>query len=92
MLLEFHLARYVIKKLKLIFFLTLVLEYSRMVDYTITVLDITKKGLTKLPVDIDNLPPNLKKIDCRNSKITSLDNLPPNLIELYCSYNQITTI
>ena len=57
-----------------------------MVDYTITVLDISRYGLTKLPVDIDKYT-NLKELHCIGNKITSLDNLPSKLEVLICHEN-----
>ena len=65
-----------------------------MVDYNITKLNISNKGLTKLtklPDDIDKYT-NLKILYCRENKITSLDNLPPTLKELYCYSNEITSL
>ena len=51
-------------------------------DYsTITELDLSNKGLTKLP-DL-SIYTNLKKLNCSSNNITSLDNLPPTIIELY---------
>ena len=54
-------------------------------------LDISNKGLTKLPDEIQYLT-NLKKLICQSNQITSLDNLPPNLQELYCNNNKITRL
>ena len=62
-----------------------------MTDYSITVLDISKKGLTKLPDDIDKYT-NLQELDCDNNEITILDNLPSNLQELYCYSNNLTSL
>jgi Leucine-rich repeat (LRR) protein len=62
-----------------------------MTDYNITILNISNKGLTKLPDDIDKYT-NLKVLYCYNTKLTSLDNLPPTLKELYCYGNQITSL
>ena len=57
-----------------------------MTDYsTITVLDLSNKGLYKLP-DL-SIYPNLQTLDCSNNKLTSLDNLPIGLQELNCSNN-----
>ena len=57
-------------------------------DYSsITELDLSNKGLTKLP-DLSKYT-NLKKLNCSSNQITSLDNLSLTLIELYCSNNQI---
>ena len=55
-------------------------------DYSnITELDLSNKGLTKLP-DL-SIYTNLKKLNCSSNNITSLDNLPPTIIEL--DQNQI---
>ena len=59
-----------------------------MVDYTITVLDISNRELTKLPDDIDKYN-NLKELICSHNKITSLDNPPPKLEVLYCGGNPL---
>ena len=59
-----------------------------MPDYTITVLDISNKGLTQLPNDI-HLYTNLQKLDCSQNKITQLNNLPISLIELQCDNNPL---
>ena len=51
-------------------------------DYSIiTELDLSNKGLTKLPDDIHKYI-NLKKLKCAGNAIASLDNLPPTLEEL----------
>ena len=55
---------------------------------SITELDLSNKGLTKLP-DLSNYT-NLKRLNCSNNQITHLDNLPPTLTLLYCSNNKIT--
>ena len=62
-----------------------------MTDYSITKLDISNKGLTKLPDDIDEYI-NLHELNCGRNKLTSLDNLPPNLVELNCRYNKLTSL
>ena len=62
-----------------------------MIDYSITELNISKRGLTQLPPDIDKYA-NLKKLICSNNKLTSLDNLPPTLTYLDCCNNQITSL
>ena len=62
-----------------------------MVDYSITELDISSKGLTQLPDDIDKYT-NLQELNCWANHLTSLDNLPPNLQELYCGNNRITSL
>ena len=59
-----------------------------MMDYTITVLDISRNGLTKLPDDIDKYT-NLEILDCSYNKITILDNLPPKLEVLSCYNNKL---
>ena len=59
-----------------------------MTDYSITELDISNKGLTKLPNDIHKYT-NLQILYYSSNKLTSLDNLPPNLQELYCSSNPL---
>ena len=60
-------------------------------DYSnITKLDLSNKGLTKLP-DL-SLYTNLKKLNCSNNKITRLDNLPSTIITLYCGYNKLTSL
>jgi len=59
-----------------------------MPDYTITELNISNQGLSKLPDDIHKYT-NLKTLYCGNNKITSLDNLPQGLLELNCSHNQL---
>ena len=49
-----------------------------MTDYcSITELDLSNKGLTKLP-DL-SIYPNLKKLNCHYNKLTNLDNLPSTL-------------
>ena len=60
-------------------------------DYTITELDLSNKGLTKLPDDIYKYT-NLQKLYCSNNKLTSLDNLPQNLKILEFCYNNITSL
>ena len=60
-----------------------------MADYTITQLDISQKGLSKLPDDIDKYI-NIKELICNYNKITNLDNLPTSLKELYCDNNPLT--
>ena len=62
-----------------------------MVNYTITELDISSKGLTQLPDDIDKYT-NLQILCCNDNEISSLDNLPPNLQILYCNQNQFTSL
>ena len=62
-----------------------------MVDYSITELDISNKGLTKLPDDIDKYT-NLKILNCSYNEITSLDNLPSTLVFLDCYDNQLTSL
>ena len=65
-----------------------------MPDYSITDLDISPKGLTKLtklPDDIEKYT-NLKILNCSYNKITILDYLPPTLKELYCCNNKITSL
>ena len=60
-------------------------------DYsTITELDLSNKGLIKLP-DL-SLYTNLKKLNCHGNKIATLDNLPPTIITLYCHGNKIATL
>ena len=55
-------------------------------DYsTITELNLSNKGLTKLP-DL-NIYTNLKILNCHGNKIARLDNLPPTIIELDCYDN-----
>ena len=49
-------------------------------------LDLIDEKLIKLPDDIDKYT-NLKQLDCRDNKITSLDNLPPKLTLLHCIFN-----
>ena len=57
-----------------------------MTDYcSITELDLSNKGLTKLP-DL-SIYPNLKKLNCHYNKLTNLDNLPSTLTYLRCSRN-----
>jgi len=57
-------------------------------NYTnITELDLSNKGLTKLP-DL-SIYSNLKILNCSYNQITSLDNLPLTLTELYCSNNPL---
>jgi len=56
----------------------------------ITELDLSNKGLTKLP-DL-SIYTNLKKLYCNCNKIVSLDNLPLTIIELNCSWNKITSL
>ena len=73
------------------FFLTLVLEYSRMADYTVTELCIHEQELEKLPDDIDKYT-NLKRLNCSYNELTSLDNLPQKLKNLDCSYNKLTSL
>ena len=60
-------------------------------DYTITEINLSNKGLNKLPDDIHKYT-NLVKLDCSGNKIISLDNLPSNLIKLDCSYNNLTSL
>ena len=62
-----------------------------MVNYTITELDISSKGLTQLPDDIDKYT-NLQILCCNDNEISSLDNLPPNLQILYCDNNHLTSL
>ena len=62
-----------------------------MVDYSITKLNISQKGLTQLPDDIDKYT-NLQILRCEQNELTSLDNLRSNLQELYCAFNQITSL
>lgn len=62
-----------------------------MTDYTITELNISKKGLTNLPDDI-NLYFKLTKLNCSNNKISTLSNLPLTLKELYCSANMLISL
>ena len=59
-----------------------------MTNNTIEELDLSIKGLTKLP-DLTKYT-NLKKLNCSENKLTHLDNLPINLTELNCSYNKLT--
>ena len=54
----------------------------------ITELDLSNKGLTKLPDDIHKYI-NLKTLNCASNQITSLNNLPPALKELYCECNPL---
>ena len=48
----------------------------------ITNLDISNRGLLKLPDDIYKYT-NLKVLDCRDNKLTSLDNLPNSQLAGY---------
>ena len=58
-------------------------------DYSkITGLDLSDKGLTKLP-DL-SLYTNLKNLNCVGNQLTSLDNLPLTLTKLDCYYNPFT--
>ena len=60
-------------------------------DYSkITELDLSNKGLTKLP-DL-SLYTNLKKLYCSNNKLTSLPTLTENLRLLTYDYNPIYDI
>ena len=54
----------------------------------ITELDISRLGLTTLPI----LPQGLTYLNCSSNKLTSLDNLPSGLTVLYCSRNQLTSL
>ena len=54
-------------------------------------LDISNKGLTELPKEIQYLT-KLKKLNFSHNKIISLDYLPYNLKKLNCSFNQITIL
>jgi Leucine-rich repeat (LRR) protein len=62
-----------------------------MTNYSVTELDISNRGLTKLPDDIIKYN-KLIKLDCWNNKLTSLDNLPPTLKILYCDNNKLTSL
>ena len=60
-------------------------------DYeNITELDLSNKGLDKLP-DLSKYI-NLKKLDCRSNNIVALDNLPLGLQTLYCGGNAIARL
>ena len=60
-------------------------------DYSsITELNLSNKGLTKLP-DL-SLYTNLKNLNCTYNKITRLDNLTQTIIYLNCHNNQIATL
>ena len=60
-------------------------------DYSnITELDLSNKGLTKLP-DL-SLYTNLKNLNCSQNQITSMDNLPQAITKLECYNNQITSL
>jgi Leucine-rich repeat (LRR) protein len=61
------------------------------IDYTITELNLSFKGLNKLPDDINKYT-NLIKLDCSSNLLTSLDNLPHNLQYLNCCNNQLTSL
>ena len=57
-------------------------------DYSnITELDLSGKGLTKLP-DL-SIYINLKKLNCSENEITSLDNLPQTITYLDCFGNPL---
>ena len=62
-----------------------------MVDYTITVLDISDRELTQLPDDIDKYT-NLQELNCYCNQLTSLDNLPYNLKILHCGSNNLKSL
>ena len=57
---------------------------------TITELNLSNKGLTKLP-DL-SIYPNLQTLDCSYNELTSLNNLPIGLQILNCSYNQLKSL
>ena len=59
-----------------------------MADYSITKLNISQKGLTQLPDDIDKYT-NLRELYCSCNELTNLDNLPQSLEILYCLYNPL---
>ena len=59
-------------------------------DYSnITEVDLSSKGLTKLP-DL-SIYTNLKKLNCSTNKLTTLYNLRQTIEKLYCSGNKITS-
>jgi Leucine-rich repeat (LRR) protein len=62
-----------------------------MIDYSITELDISNRGLTKLQDDIIKYN-KLIKLDCSYNNLTGLDNLPTTLKDLHCYYNKITSL
>ena len=58
-------------------------------DYeTLTILDISNKGLIELPSWVSQCH-NLKELNCSNNQITQIDNLPVTLKELNCSNNPL---
>ena len=60
-------------------------------DYTITKLDLSNKGLTELPTDLHKYI-NLIELYVNNNKLTTLDNLPQKLQSLHCDYNKLTIL
>ena len=59
-----------------------------MPDYIVNELNISNRGLIKLPDDIEKYN-NLEKLYCYGNQLTSLDNLPPTLEKLSCSGNPL---
>jgi Leucine-rich repeat (LRR) protein len=58
------------------------------IDYSsITELNLSHKGLTKLP-DLSKYV-NLIKLDCSCNKLRQLDNLSSNLEILHCEFNYL---
>ena len=58
------------------------------VDYSKTILNLSKKGLTELPADLLKYT-NLQILNCSNNKLEVLPELPASLEILYCFENKL---
>ena len=68
-----------------------VLELLNSLDINVKVIDISRRGLTKLP-DLSRFK-KLKTLYCQHNELTSLNSLIHHeLIELNCSYNKLTSL
>ena len=61
---------------------------ERVAAWTSGILDLSRLGLTELPV----LPATLTRLYCNNNKLTRLPDLPADLTTLYCHRNKLTRL
>jgi len=62
-----------------------------MQDYSVEILDLSRRGLSQLPSDLP-MYTRLRSLHCHHNRLTSLRGLPPTLEQLYCHCNELTDL